>query len=112
MNYYERIEKEKAFLKTEEEIELFNKLKAKRLELAKEQNIAPYLIFHDTALIHMVKQRPQTEMSQISGVGAMKLEKYEVVFLGVMWRYLVSVKSSTYIRSFSLLSHLENSLMK
>jgi ATP-dependent DNA helicase RecQ len=85
-DYYERIEKEKASIKTEEEIELFNKLKAKRLELAKEQNIAPYLIFHDTALIHMVKQRPQTleAMSQISGVGAMKLEKYVEVFLGVL----------------------------
>jgi len=82
-DYYERIAKEKASLQTEEEQNLFNKLKAKRLELAKEQNIAPYLIFHDTALIHMVKQKPKTleEMSQISGVGAMKLEKYGEIFL-------------------------------
>jgi ATP-dependent DNA helicase RecQ len=56
-----------------------NKLKAKRIELVKEQNIS-CLIFHDTALIHMVKQRPQTleDMSKISGVGAMKLEKPKV----------------------------------
>jgi ATP-dependent DNA helicase RecQ len=85
-DYYERIAKEKASLQTDAEHNLLNKIKAKRIELAKEQNIAPYLIFHDTALIHMVKQRPQTleEMSQISGVGAMKLEKYGEVFLGVM----------------------------
>lgn len=85
-DYYERIAKEKSSIKTAEETALFDKLKAKRLELAKEQNIAPYLIFHDTALIHMVKQKPQTleEMSQISGVGAMKLEKYGGVFLDLL----------------------------
>jgi hypothetical protein len=36
-DYYERIAKEKASLKTDEEHNLFNKLKAKRIELAKEQ---------------------------------------------------------------------------
>lgn len=85
-DYYERIAKEKASLTTEQEKTLFEKLKAKRIELAKKQNIAPYLIFHDTALIHMVKQRPQTleDMSKISGVGVMKLEKYGEVFLRVL----------------------------
>ena len=62
---------------------LLDATEKKFIELAKEQNIAPYLIFHDTALIHMVKQRPQTleDMSKISGVGAMKLDKYGEVFL-------------------------------
>ena len=85
-DYYERIAKEKASLTTEQEKTLFEKLKAKRIELAREQNIAPYLIFHDTALIHMVKQRPQTleDMSKISGIGVIKLEKYGEVFLGVL----------------------------
>ncbi len=34
----------------------------------------------------MIKQRPQTleDMSKISGVGAMKLDKYGEVFLGIL----------------------------
>lgn len=73
-------------LETAEEQELFIKLKAKRLELAKAQNLPPYIIFHDTALIEMVKVKPKTaeEMGNISGVGAMKLEKYGDIFLGVI----------------------------
>ncbi len=65
--------------------ELFNILKAKRLELAKEQNLPPYVIFHDKTLIEMANNKPNNleEMSKISGIGQAKIEKYGDVFLSL-----------------------------
>ncbi|WP_026605620.1 DNA helicase RecQ [Methylocapsa acidiphila] len=61
-------------------------LKGKRLELARAQKIAPYMIFHDSVLIAMAQRRPQTgeAMRSIPGVGPGKLERYGSVFLAVL----------------------------
>ncbi|NOU23972.1 MAG: DNA helicase RecQ [Methylotenera sp.] len=65
---------------------LWHALKAKRMELAKEQGVPPYLIFHDSTLLEILNQKPGslTEMSQISGVGQAKLERYGDAFLEVL----------------------------
>lgn len=65
---------------------LWELLKAKRMELAKEQGVPPYVIFHDKTLLAMHEQRPDTlrEMGTISGVGEAKLEKYGGDFLAVL----------------------------
>lgn len=62
---------------------LFQKLKALRLELAKAENMPPYIIFHDKTLLEMVKIKQKTiqEFSKISGIGNYKLEKYGNTFL-------------------------------
>ena len=61
-------------------------LKAKRLELAKEQGVPPYVIFHDSTLLEILNRRPQTleEMAQISGIGQAKLVRYADCFLEVI----------------------------
>ena len=61
-------------------------LKAKRLELAREQAVPPYVIFHDTTLIEILNRRPGSleEMSQIVGVGRAKLDRYGEDFLNVL----------------------------
>jgi ATP-dependent DNA helicase RecQ len=61
-------------------------LKAKRMELAREQGVPPYVIFHDSTLLEILNHRPQTldEMGQISGVGQAKLAKYGDAFLQVV----------------------------
>jgi ATP-dependent DNA helicase RecQ len=66
--------------------ELWEKLRTLRLELAREQNLPAYVIFHDSTLRDMVKFQPQTlqEMRQISGIGQRKLELYGQQFLAVM----------------------------
>ena len=68
------------------ENELFAQLKAKRLEIAKAQNLPPYIVFHDKTLIEMVKVLPKSlsEMSKISGVGEAKVKKYGEEFLRVV----------------------------
>ncbi|MDH4216457.1 MAG: RQC domain-containing protein, partial [Gallionella sp.] len=61
-------------------------LKAKRTELAREQGVPPYVIFHDSTLMEMLKRRPSNlaELGQISGVGQAKLAKYGDEFLQVV----------------------------
>jgi ATP-dependent DNA helicase RecQ len=61
-------------------------LRAKRKELADEQGVPPFVIFHDTTLQELLERRPATldEMSQVSGVGAAKLERYGEIFLEVL----------------------------
>ena len=68
---------------------LWHALKAKRLELAREQGVPPYLIFHDSTLLEILNQRPQTakEFGQISGVGQAKLSRYADHFLEIIAIY-------------------------
>ena len=65
---------------------LWQALKAKRLELAREQGVPPYVIFHDSTLLEILNNRPQslTEMSRITGVGQAKLDRYGDDFLQVL----------------------------
>lgn len=61
-------------------------LKAKRMEFAKEQAVPPYVIFHDATLMEILNLKPQTlsDLSQISGIGQAKLERYGAAFLEVI----------------------------
>jgi ATP-dependent DNA helicase RecQ len=65
---------------------LWQALKAKRLELAREQGVPPYVIFHDSTLLEIHNRKPQTldEMGHISGIGQAKLQKYGDAFLQVL----------------------------
>ena len=61
-------------------------LKAKRMDLAKEQGVPPYVIFHDSTLLEIHTQKPASlaAMSRITGVGQAKLERYGNEFLQVL----------------------------
>ena len=65
---------------------LWQALKAKRTELAKEQGVPPYVIFHDSTLLEILNRRPGSlqEMGKISGVGQAKLARYGDAFLQVL----------------------------
>lgn len=65
---------------------LWQALKNKRLELAREQGVPPYIIFHDSSLIdiHQKKPRSLDEFAKISGVGQSKLERYGEAFIKVV----------------------------
>jgi len=68
------------------EEKLFIALKAQRTELAREQGVPPYVIFHDSTLLEMMKQTPTTlaQFERLSGVGQAKLEKYGQQFIQVI----------------------------
>jgi ATP-dependent DNA helicase RecQ len=65
---------------------LFEALRAWRRERATEQNLPPYVIFHDTTLIAIARRRPATvdALAEISGVGQAKLERYGADVLRVV----------------------------
>jgi ATP-dependent DNA helicase RecQ len=68
------------------EAPVWERLRALRLELAREQGVPPYIIFHDATLLDMLRQRPRDleAMARIPGVGRSKLERYGTQFLGVL----------------------------
>jgi ATP-dependent DNA helicase RecQ len=65
---------------------LFEKLRARRLELARAQNVPPYVIFHDKTLAEMAARRPRSiaDLGAIPGVGEAKLARYGQAFLEVV----------------------------
>jgi ATP-dependent DNA helicase RecQ len=65
---------------------LFEALRKRRSELAKEQGVAAYVVFADKTLIDMARRRPATlgEMAIVHGVGAAKLRQYGDTFLDVI----------------------------
>src|SRR5699024_5015838 len=66
--------------------ELFALLKQKRTELAREQDVPPYIIFPDTTLIEMAYYFPQSNerLLTIHGIGRVKAKKYGAAFLPVI----------------------------
>lgn len=66
--------------------ELFDRLRELRLELAREENLPPYIIFSDKTLIDMAAKVPasKSEMLNVSGVGENKFSKYGEKFLSVV----------------------------
>ncbi len=69
--------------------ELWEALRECRLQLAKEQGVPPYVIFHDATLMAMMEYHPLSmeQMSRISGVGSHKLDVYGQAFLSVLEAY-------------------------
>ncbi|MFP5429552.1 MAG: DNA helicase RecQ [Gammaproteobacteria bacterium] len=68
---------------------LWEALRAKRRQLAQEQGVPPYVIFHDSTLMSILSARPRTlrEMGRIAGIGDSKLERYGEAFLDVVIEY-------------------------
>ncbi len=75
-----------ALLEAPADRDLFEALRQRRLELARERGVPPYVIFHDRTLIEMVKSRPasRAEMAEVPGVGTHKLEEYGDAFLAMV----------------------------
>jgi ATP-dependent DNA helicase RecQ len=57
---------------------LFEVLRGLRAELAREQSVPAYVIFHDATLRAIAERRPASldELGQVSGVGSAKLARY------------------------------------
>ena len=78
--------KRKAVSVAEEDRDLWEALRTCRKRLADENNVPPYVIFHDATLMQMATDKPQTSeaLLAISGVGQTKLERYGPAFLEVV----------------------------
>ena len=67
-------------------VALWEALRDCRRELAEEQSVPPYVIFHDSTLVEMCSVAPKTldDFSRLSGVGERKLMKYGEAFLAAI----------------------------
>ena len=65
---------------------LFEALRQRRSVLARQQNVAAYVVFADRTLIDMARRKPTTraEMAGVHGVGEAKLRQYGDIFLDVI----------------------------
>jgi ATP-dependent DNA helicase RecQ len=72
------------------DVALWEALRERRRELAEEQGVPPYVIFHDRTLQEMCANLPQNLMQfgRITGVGERKLDKYGDTFLAVINEHL------------------------
>ena len=72
---------------------LWEALRARRLELARQQAVPPYVVFHDSTLAEMVERRPRTlsDLAHISGVGERKLAAYGADFIAIVREHGESV---------------------
>lgn len=71
--------------------ELFEVLRALRKRIADEQNVPPYVVFTDTTLEDMAKQRPTTPdgLRNVSGVGERKLQLFGRRFLEAIVQHVM-----------------------
>jgi ATP-dependent DNA helicase RecQ len=66
--------------------DLFDRLRAVRLQIARARGVPPYVIFHDTTLREMARVRPRTieDLHGIRGIGARKAEDLGETFLAAI----------------------------
>jgi ATP-dependent DNA helicase RecQ len=66
--------------------DLFERLRAVRLQIARARGVPPYVIFHDTTLRELARLRPTSiaELYGIRGIGAKKAEDLGEVFLAAI----------------------------
>ena len=64
----------------------FQVLRDLRAQLAREQNVPAYVIFHDSTLRNIAEQQPATldELARVGGIGGAKLERYGQRVLDVL----------------------------
>ncbi len=68
---------------------LYEKLRAKRTELARAWGLAPFMVLSDHTLLEMALRRPgdPTEIERVHGVGRTKRERYGEELLGVIRKF-------------------------
>lgn len=81
----DKIEKEEVSI----DLNIFDRLKRLRLELASKAHVPAYIIFTDDALKDMCRKLPKSldDFINVRGVGKAKLEKYGDAFLNVILKY-------------------------
>lgn len=82
-------EKKQREIEKDFDTDLFNHLKAVRLDMARKRNIPPFIIFSDASLKEMAQKKPKNEeeMLEVKGVGDKKLIQYGDIFLAEIREY-------------------------
>ncbi len=85
----------------QEDSQLFKSLCALRLEIARKEQVPPYVIFHDRTLREMSARLPvdDNSMLAISGVGEIKMQKYGQLFMDIIRSCFLEDRSSSNMES-------------
>ncbi len=77
---------------------LFDELRALRMDIARQENMPPYIIFSDKTLVDMCIKLPFTkqEMLSVNGVGENKYQRYGEQFIQKIVDYTDAVKDKYY----------------
>jgi ATP-dependent DNA helicase RecQ len=80
-SYWQRNKREKVYDRA-----LFSKLRSLRKEIAKLEDIAPFIVFNDATLAELARIKPLTsrQMLNVSGIGDTKLARYGEPFLSLI----------------------------
>jgi ATP-dependent DNA helicase RecQ len=70
--------------------DLFDRLRAVRLRLARERGVPPYVIFHDTTLRELARLKPSSveALSGVYGIGARKAQQLGEAFVDEIREWL------------------------
>ena len=81
-----KVHRAKSDVLTSKGMELFDKLRELRMEIAKEEKVPPYIVFSDKSLVDMCLKLPDNkgEMLKVNGVGEAKYERYGERFLSLI----------------------------
>lgn len=79
-------------------LELFERLRTLRTEIAREESMPPYIIFSDKTLVDMCVKAPMNkqEMMQVTGVGENKYNRYGERFLAAIADYTGGIRQKFY----------------
>lgn len=77
---------------------LFEQLRGLRTQIAREENIPPYIIFTDKTLVDMCVKLPfsRADMMKVSGVGENKYARYGERFLSAIEEYTGGIREKFY----------------
>jgi len=75
-----------AELESDADRRLFEALRLRRLELARENSLAPFMVFPDRTLLEMARHRPDSGagLESLHGIGRTKRERWGDEFLAVI----------------------------
>jgi len=82
-------------------LELFEKLRGLRMQIAKEESVPPFVVFSDKTLMDMCLRTPRNavDMLDVSGVGESKLERYGERFIQLICDFMQDDNSKLYFGS-------------
>jgi ATP-dependent DNA helicase RecQ len=81
-----RSERTDAVLLEGESLALFERLRARRAEIAKEKGVPAYVVAHDRTLVGMAQVRPRTleALLHVHGMGPARVEQYGARFIDLL----------------------------
>lgn len=79
-------------------LRLFDRLREKRMEIAKEEAVPPYIVFSDKTLLDMCIKVPfdRSEMLEVTGVGENKYDRYGEKFIDCIQEFCGGVRQIYY----------------